>query len=253
MRQNVKSFYFIVVVCFLFLAGCTDRSEQYILISREYKTSIRSWLSDVDDHFVFINMYTAPVDSISTYLEAASGILISGGPDVNPALYDREEDTSKCEGIDFRRDTLEMKMIQYAMKNNIPLMCICRGEQILNVVNGGSLIVDIPSDFDSTIIHRGSAYHWVSLTPGSILHDICKVEGDSVNSYHHQAVDLLAPGFQVIAHSKDGLTEAITLKDPGLHPFLLGVQWHPEAMDPSSPLAGPIAKRFISEVKKIQR
>ena len=74
------------------------------------------------------------------------------------------------------RDTLEFKMIRYAMDHNIPLLCICRGIQILNVVNGGNLIPDIPTDYDTLVIHLGGTErHWLSLIEGTLLHDICQV------------------------------------------------------------------------------
>jgi len=193
MKLNVKFLMLIVLVGILFSA-CQRTQLPIILISKEYKPQIRSWLEEVDDNYEFVNMYTAGADSVQYFLEKSSGILISGGPDVNPALYNMEEALEKCEDIDYRRDTLEFRMIRYAMDNDIPLLCICRGHQILNVMNGGTLIPDIPTDYDTMVVHRGgTSKHWVSLIEGTMLRDICQVSGDTVNTYHHQAVDMIAP------------------------------------------------------------
>jgi putative glutamine amidotransferase len=248
MRLNVKSIALIVLVSVLF-TGCQKTPQPIILISKEYKPQIRSWLEEIDDDIEFINMYAVGADSIQYFLEKSSGILISGGPDVNPALYGMEEAIERCEEIDYRRDTLEFRMIRYAIANDIPLLCICRGHQILNVVNGGTLIPDIPTDFDTLVIHRGgSSRHWVSLIEGTMLYDICQVSGDTVNSYHHQAVDEVALGFRHTSFARDSLIESIELSDTSGYGFILGIQWHPEAMDISHPLSGPIARYYLDEV-----
>jgi len=197
-------------------------------------------------------MYQVSQDSVEYYLTRSSGMILSGGPDVNPALYGKEEEIEKCEGIDNRRDTLEIRMIRYAMTYKIPLLCICRGHQMLNVVNEGTLIPDIPSDYDTIIIHRGKPdKHWVNLVEGTMLYEICGTAGDTVNSFHHQAIKDVAPSFRAIAFAEDGLVEAIELANITDHPFILSVQWHPERMEFSNPLAGPIAEKFIKEAKKI--
>ncbi len=250
MKLNVKVLALIVLGVVLF-TGCKKTPQPVILISKEYKPQIRSWLEKVDDNLEFVNMYPVGADSIQYFLERSSGILISGGPDVNPALYGMEEALDRCEEIDYRRDTLEFRMIRYAMDNDIPLLCICRGHQILNVFNGGTLIPDIPVDCDTLVLHRGgTSKHWISLIEGTMLYGICKVSGDTVNSYHHQAVDEVAPGFRFASFARDSLVESIELSDTTGYGFILGIQWHPEAMDISHPLSGPIARYYIDEVRK---
>jgi len=249
MKLNVKLHMLIVLVVVLFSA-CQKAQQPVILISKDYKPQIRSWLEEVDENFEFVNMYSVGADSINYFLERSSGILITGGPDVNPALYGMEDALERCDDIDYRRDTLEFRMIRYAMDNDVPLLCICRGHQILNVVNGGTLIPDIPTDYDTLVTHRGgTSKHWVNLVEGTFLYDICRVSGDTVNTYHHQAVDEVASGFRFASFARDSLIESIELIDTAGYGFILGVQWHPETMDISHPLSGPIATYYLDEVR----
>jgi putative glutamine amidotransferase len=252
--QLMKSprFYFLCAFLIaLILSGCQRYSAPCILISKKYTTNFPEWLTQVNKRLDLVDMYPVDPDSIDYYLMKSSGIIISGGPDVNPSLYGKEDEIGKCEEIDNRRDTLEIRMIRYAMENRVPLLCICRGCQILNVANGGTLIPDIPSDYDTIIIHRGgTSKHWVNISEGTLLYEICQTRGDTVNSYHHQAVDDLAPLFRAVAFAEDSLIEAIELADTSQGLFILGVQWHPEAMEFSDPLSGKIAERFIEETKK---
>ncbi len=250
MKANSRIPLFLLFTLLIISVSCRRRPAGYILISREYNNVFRDWLSHVDDDLHFINMYTTGEDSLEYYLSIASGIIISGGPDVNPALYGKEDEVERCENIDYRRDTLELQMIKHALENKIPILGICRGVQILNIVYGGTLIIDIPADFDTLIKHRGQGNHWITLVEGTFLSEICRITGDSVNSSHHQAVENTASFFRPAAFAEDGLIEALELKEPLDHPFVLGVQWHPERMDPESPLVYPIAKRFIEEVER---
>lgn len=238
----------------ILLCGCRHHSGLSILVSKLYTDNFNIWLKQADDKLDLINMYNVSQDSIEYFLKHSDGIIIPGGPDVNPALYGKEEEIGKCEEIDYRRDTLEIMMIRYAMENRIPLLCICRGCQILNVANGGTLISDIPSDFDTTILHRGgTSKHWINILEGTLLYEICQTRGDTVNSYHHQAVKEVAPSFRAVAYAEDSLIEAIELADTSRHPFILGIQWHPEGMEFSNPLSGNIAERFIKEATKKAR
>jgi putative glutamine amidotransferase len=144
-------------------------------------------------------------------------------------------------------------MIQYAMENDIPLLGICRGHQILNVANNGSLIIDIPSDYDTTIVHRKGGDHMVRIIEGTLLSDLILPDSGLVNSSHHQAVEDLAPGFRASAFAPDGIIEAIEPVDPYEHPFILGVQWHPETLvrvSENHPFSMPILMRFVEEVHK---
>lgn len=251
-HMKISGFYFLHLFLIIStLSGCQRHSAPCILISKEYNANFHEWLTQVDRRLDLINMYSVGPDSVDYYLMKSCGIIISGGPDVNPALYGKPDEIGKCEDIDYRRDTLEFRMIRYAMENKIPLLCICRGCQILNVANGGTLIPDIPSDFDTIIRHRGgTSRHRVNITEGTLLYNICQTKGDTVNSYHHQAVKDIAISFRAVAFAEDSLIEAIEPGDTSGRPFILGLQWHPEAMEFSNPLSGPIGERFLKETKK---
>ncbi len=250
--KAIKVFFSTVFFLVIILAGCEHRPDAEILISKIYSDNFHDWLIQSGAELNLRDMYPVSTDSIEYFLRQADGIIISGGEDVNPALYGMEEEIGKCEEIDYWRDTLEIRMIKYAMENKVPLLCICRGCQILNVANRGTLIPDIPTDFDTIILHRGGTNkHWVNILEGTFLHDICQTTGDTVNSYHHQAVKDAGSSLRAVAFAGDSLIEAIELADTSGYPFILGVQWHPEGMEFSHPLSGPIAMKFIEEsIKK---
>ncbi len=245
-----------LIIILLFAGACkTPGSKSVVLVSREYGNIFINWVSRADNTVELVNMYTVSDDSIMYFLSVAGGIIISGGPDINPDLYGKSSETERCGPIDHRRDTLELRMIRYAMENDIPLLCICRGHQILNVANLGSLIIDIPADFDTTILHRTDGKHMVRVVEATLLSEIVGAESGLVNSRHHQAVELIAPGFRASAFAPDGIIEAIEPVDPGGHPFILGLQWHPESLilESDSEFSLPIAIRFMKEVHKVKR
>jgi len=151
-------------------------------------------------------------------------VVVSGGDDIHPGLYGSAELPQK--EYDVARDELEQEYIGYALHRNLPLMGICRGYQLINVVMGGSLHTDIrelrrhTSNF-GTILPRKT----VLLEPGSLLHQITGRHQLRVNSLHYQAVDRVAAGLQVAGRDLDGFVQV--LQHDGGAP-LLGVQWHPE-------------------------
>ncbi|MDE1890778.1 MAG: gamma-glutamyl-gamma-aminobutyrate hydrolase family protein, partial [Planctomycetota bacterium] len=112
-----------------------------------------------------------------------------------------------------------------------PILAICYGAQLVNVVLGGSLIQDIPSECKNLLIHKDSQNerytHSVTIEKNSILYSIIGVDRIEANSTHHQAVKRLGKGLKDTAHTADGMIEAVEWKD---YPFLVGVQWHPERM-----------------------
>ena len=132
-------------------------------------------------------------------------------------------------------------------------MEICRGQQILNVALGGSLIVDIPSRFHSLVYHRcedwRNCYHDVNVINNSLLSEVSGVDGGQVATNHHQAVKKLANTFRVMATSNDGIVESIGWKDPENKPYLMAVQWHPERMDSTNMLSRPLAEKFLNEAQ----
>lgn len=159
------------------------------------------------------------------------GLLMIGGEDLNPLWY-KEEPHPRLGGVNSERDLYDLKLIKLATDRNIPVLGICRGEQLLNVAFGGALIQDINTQVESSIKHKQNQAaitpsHTIHLSPNSCLAQILGTDSLLVNSFHHQSVGRLAPGFKPVAYAKDGIVEAIEAWPD--RPFW-GVQWHPESL-----------------------
>ena len=157
------------------------------------------------------------------------GLLLPGGDDVDPSFYGREK-TALCGRTDPQRDQDEWALLEAFLATGKPFLGICRGEQMLNVFRGGTLHQDIKGSQKvkhSDYLHKNRGNHLVSLAPGSRLQAIFGSAEIRVNSLHHQAAEVPAPGLSVAGRSEDGFIEA--LEDPS-HPFCVAVQWHPEHM-----------------------
>jgi putative glutamine amidotransferase len=220
--------------------------------------SYEAWLHGADPDAVIVNMYGMTVDSALFVLSTCHGLLLTGGEDVNPVYYDKVNELSKCEEIDNYRDSLELALINRALLVRMPIFGICRGEQILNVALGGTLLTDIPTDVGKQVAHRcppGSqdCLHSVKVDQQSELYQLTGVENGMVNSYHHQAVDMIAPGMRVSASSENGVAEAIEREMPLGKSFIMGVQWHPEALSINPGLSKPLADNFLEQVGKFKQ
>ena len=163
-------------------------------------------------------------------IDRIDGLILTGGQDVNPFLYG-EDPSHKLGPISPLRDEYEQHLIGYAIQQNKPILAICRGVQILNVTFGGSLYQDISMISSATKEHAqreksDAPSHSVTIYENTHLFQIYGQE-ISVNSFHHQAIKKIAPGFKTAAISEDGVIEAIE-KEGSL--FVVGVQWHPELM-----------------------
>ncbi len=251
---------FVALFAFLLFSGCHNRDDQQVIIAiskgipDNHYAAYGKWIESNGPEVKWVDLYALPFDSALIIFDNCSGLLLTGGPDVYPGRYNKAYDSSRCGTFDFRRDTLEFALIFMALSNKIPILGICRGQQIMNVALGGSLIVDIPSDFVSDIEHRNEGgngcFHQVTIFEGSRLNEITGQQNGLVNSSHHQAVDRLADAFVVTARAEDGLIEAIEWKDPVDKPFFLGVQWHPERLTENESLSIPIVLEFIKEAKE---
>jgi putative glutamine amidotransferase len=178
-----------------------------------------------------------PSMTVDDALKGVDGLLLTGGEDVEPALY-HEDPHPELGEVDRARDAFEVALIGRARAQGLPILAICRGIQILNVACGGSLVQDIASQVAGAFEHRLAVpphqsfelAHEIWMEPDSLLarlmrervpdSDVCQV-----NSRHHQAVKAIAEGFKVSATAPDGVIEA--MEDPAAR-FCLGVQWHPE-------------------------
>lgn len=166
------------------------------------------------------------------------GVLMTGGNDINPKLYDPNlpEALEKTVGaLEPDRDVWEKEIVAEIMAQRKPLFGICRGHQMLNVALGGTLIVDIPSQVPNHLKHsrmdcKNEPVHDVKIAPDSLLAELVGQENLAVNSTHHQAIGRLAPELRAVAQSADGVIEAVELKNDADRPFLLGVQFHPERL-----------------------
>lgn len=167
---------------------------------------------------------------LEQYVAECEGFLFPGGPDLDPAMYGEVKD-ARCGDQDTARDQFEYALMRKVMETDKPVLCICRGLQLLNVVRGGTLIQDITDQEDcqhSDFEHRGSASHPIYIrNDDNLLRKALGVDQCNVNSMHHQAIDRVGNGLDVIAKSPEGYPEAIQLKQKR---FCLGVQWHPEHM-----------------------
>jgi putative glutamine amidotransferase len=167
-------------------------------------------------------------DDPTAVLGKVDGILLTGGLDVDPRLYDQAlHPTTKTAP---ERDRFEIPLTRAAIARDVPLLAICRGVQVLNVAAGGSLVQDISSAVQSNVQHsvdtpKHHLAHNVRVTRGTVLAELLGTEQRSVNSRHHQAVGTVAGDFVVSAESADGVVEAIEKPDAR---FCVGVQWHPE-------------------------
>lgn len=166
-------------------------------------------------------------ETVESVAELCDGILLTGGQDVEPTLYGKER-TDKCGEPCRVKDELECALALTAKERDIPVLGICRGLQLMNVAFGGTLVRDLPTEAGRTGHAMTPPYdrtvHGVKICEG-MLRDLFGTDGIRVNSYHHQAVDRLAPCLKAAAVSDDGVTEAAYL--PGAS-FFVGVQWHPE-------------------------
>jgi putative glutamine amidotransferase len=176
-----------------------------------------------------------PVPGIEEALERLDGLVLSGGGDIDPARYgaERAPQTATIRG---ERDAAELALLTKAMSISLPVLGICRGMQLINVARGGSLHQHLP-DVVGHDEHRpapGSfGLHDVTVTAGTRLAGILGGAGQlrvRVPTHHHQGIDALGQGLTATAWAADGTVEALEL-DPREHPFVIAVQWHPEAGD----------------------
>jgi putative glutamine amidotransferase len=169
-------------------------------------------------------------ESVEAYADRLDALVVTGGAfDVDPALFGAE---SKHATVTTKpgRTGFELAVTQAMLQRRKPVLGICGGEQLLNVILGGTLIQHIEDEVGDSLLHeqpnpRHEPGHAVAVKPGTLLHRISGSDEIKVNSAHHQAVKSVGPGVVVNAIAQDGVIEGI--EDPRL-PFCIGVQWHPE-------------------------
>ena len=246
----------IVIVIFTLATGYS-LGQVRIAVSKT-SDSYEAWLQRADSNIVIVNMYGMPVDSAIFVLSTCQGLLLTGGEDVNPVYYSKLNELSKCEEIDNYRDSLELALINRALLVRMPIFGICRGEQILNIALGGSLLTDIPTDVGTQVAHRcppgpDGCFHNIKIDLQSDLHQLTGLETGIVNSSHHQAIDVVAPGMKITALGEDGVAEAIEREFPLGKSFVMGVQWHPEKLARNPGLSKPLADNFLEQINKYKQ
>jgi len=183
-------------------------------------------------------------------LENCNGLVLSGGIDVHPSYYNSSKvDYPKAEGFNEARDKFEKEAFDLAQKNQLPVLGVCRGLQLINCLMGGTLVQDL-GELNKT--HEGGPdkIHEVKIDESSSLRGISGLARGSVNSSHHQAIDKLGSGLKINCKADDGIIEGIERADSS-KPFLLAVQWHPERMeDQDSPLSKNIRDSFLEAARK---
>ena len=158
----------------------------------------------------------------SRSLAGLDGLVISGGADIDPRRYQQPR-LEESDEPETERDEMEAQLIHEALERDLPLLCICRGLQLLNIEHGGTLIQHLPN----TDVHKvkGLDAHTVTVEPGTRLAEILGNGEHVVNSRHHQAADRVGEGLVVSARSADGVVEGLERPDKR---FAIAVQWHPE-------------------------
>lgn len=190
------------------------------------------------------------------------GIVLTGGEDVEPTRYGAGPVHPSVRTLP-ERDAMEFALLEWALADGLPLLAICRGLQVLNVALGGTLYQDLPTERPGPVTHdqatarppvpRPEPSHGVSVVAGSRLGALIGAGPHRVNSLHHQGLQTLGHGLRAVGHAEDGLVEAVETVDP-THPFLVGVQWHPEELVRASDAAScRLFEAFVAAAAMVRR
>ncbi len=181
------------------------------------------------------------------------GILFTGGGDIAIERFDGAAHP-RVDGVDPLRDTLEIDMLQAAVQDGKPFLCICRGIQVMNVGLGGTLYTHIQDQMPGALKHdyypdipRNYLAHMVDVKTGTRLAEILGEPKPQVNSLHHQGLDRIAAALVTSAFAPDGLVEAVELPE---HPYAIGVQWHPEWIT-DQPAMQRLFRSFVEAAEKL--
>jgi putative glutamine amidotransferase len=169
------------------------------------------------------------------------GILLPGGGDIDPARYTRDAPAHSVYDVDPLQDAADFESADYALESGMAVLAICRGFHVINVVRGGTLVQDLPTP------HR-NLVHQVRFQRdferfGFIEPDV------QVSCYHHQAVDRVGQGIDVVARGEDGVAEAATIDAAG---WAVGVQWHPEDTAAEDPQQAALFSEFIQQARLVK-
>lgn len=171
------------------------------------------------------------LEDLDVYIDSIDGLILTGGEDVSPLIFG-EEPIKEVKSICYDRDDMEISIFNKAYEKGIPVLGICRGIQVFNVALGGTLYQDIHVQIPNALGHVSTyniegGYHSINIERDTMLYEIFRKEKIRVNSQHHQSVKDLGKGLKVTAMSMDGVIEGV---ESTTDKFVLGVQFHPEAM-----------------------
>jgi putative glutamine amidotransferase len=195
-------------------------------------------------------------DDLQALYARLDGVLIPGGGDLDPALYHQAPHPALGQ-VDLDRDRTELEVARQALADGKPLLGVCRGAQVINVAQGGTLYQDLPSEFPGQLMRhahpvsefpRHHLAHHVQVAEESLLARCLGAPIVQVNSRHHQAIKEVAPGLVVVARAPDGVIEGVEQPD---HPFAVGVQWHPENLQ-AHPEMKALFKQFVAACRARQ-
>lgn len=180
---------------------------------------------------VSVALMTAPPAEARSLLDGVQALILTGGSDLDPALYG-EAPHPRLGPVFRERDDFELALVREGLERDLPILGICRGHQVLNVATGGTLFQDIPSDLSGGEVHDSDRERWqrshdVRILPGTRLRELLGEDTVAVNSFHHQAVKDLGRGLRVTAVSGEG--EVVEGIEAEASRFVVGVQWHPES------------------------
>jgi putative glutamine amidotransferase len=184
--------------------------------------------------------------------EELDGVFLPGGADIDPATYDAERHAA-CDRSDPERDRVELRFVRWAIEDRKPVLGVCRGLQIINLAAGGTLIQDLGALRPGSVKHdyfpfrdgyaRDHLAHPVRIVEGTRLHRLTGLTEFAVNSMHHQAIDRLGTELVASAFAPDGVIEGLESTEDF---FLVGVQWHPEALIDADPKMRSLFEQFVS-------
>lgn len=198
-------------------------------------------------------VFPAGEQDAARLLDIVDGLILSGGGDISPQAYGgRHHETvySVCE----ERDAFEFALTRAALaRPSLPMLCICRGLQVLNVVCGGTLHAHVPDTYGSDVQHRLppklTSRHPARIDGGSRLGRIIAADTFEVCSWHHQAIDVIGDQLTPVAWASDGVIEAV---EHNAHPWCFGVQWHPE-MQMEDPVQRRLFEALVKEAMRDER
>ena len=169
-------------------------------------------------------------------LQGYQGVLLAGGGDINPARYGQEPDSSVYD-VDDLQDESDFGMTEYVLQQGIPTLAVCRGLHVVNVVRGGTLIQDMPENHRHVVQEvKVSDYESFGFTSELV----------ATSCYHHQAIDKIGSGLEVLGRGPDGTIEAVGIESTG---WARGVQWHPEDTAKSDANQHGLFARLVKEAR----